>query len=751
MKYFSLRTRMALAISALFVMFVSLISFATLSYFEAEFRNTLEKDQFSLVSSVAANIEEKMKIAQNILVASAESTPSKAIKDPDAAQRFLDAQKGLHTLFDNGIFLISKKGKLIAESPRLSKRRGLDLTFREYYQQTVATKKPYISQPYLATHHPGEPALAITAPIFDKQGKLIAILQGSFLLLGKNIFADLLEVKNGQTGYLYLCDKNRMIILGPFKDRILKPGQARGANIMLDKAVDGFEGSGETVTSFGSKMFVTFKHVHPTGWILASNYPMAEAYAPFYQARSYFIVGVIAMTGLVLFLVWFLMKRFTNPLLAITRHVTTLPSNLENYQALDIDTNDELGALGKAFDSMATSLAIKEKHLQESELNFRALAENANDGMLIAEVDGTIVYVNNQIAELTGYQSPELLALNIKRLVAPEEFHVVDAIHAAVFTGAEAGVYETTLVRKNQVKILVEVSNALTTWAGKMADLLIVRDITERMQAAGALRESQARLDLALRSASMGVWHWDIIENKRHYDDQTCHLLGIDPATFAGTAEELFRAIHPDDRETLRAKMVQTIKLDTPYEMECRVVCPDGSIRYTKTRGKLLRNHDGLPLRISGIIWDISDRVHAGEALRESQARLDLALRSADMGVWSFDLVANKRHYDDQTCHLLGIDPATFAGTAEELFRAIHPDDREMMKVKMAQAIEHDAPYEPDYRAVWPDGSVHYIATRGRLVRDDQGRPLRINGVVFEITDWKEAQNRIYNLAFYDP
>ena len=603
----SLNTRMALAISAVFITFVSLVSFGTLSYFETEFRNTLAKEQFSLVSTIANDIEDKMKIAQNILIASAESTPSNAITDADAAQRFLDAQKGLRSLFDNGIFLISKEGKLIAESPYVPNRRGFDLAFRDYYQQTVATRKPHISQPYLATHHPGEPAIAMTVPVLNSRGDLVAILQGSFLLLGKNFIADLLKVKNGKTGYLYLSDKNRMIILSPFKDRILKPGQARGTNIMLDKATDGFEGSGETVTSFGGKMFVTFTHVRLTGWVLGSNYPMAEAYAPFYQARSYFIVGIIITTGLVLFLVWVLMKRFTNPLLVITRHVKTLPSNLGNYQALGIDTNDEIGALGRAFDSMATSLAIKENELQESELNFRALAENANDGMLIVEVDGTIVYVNQQIAELTGYDSSELLGSNMKRLIDPESFHMIDPIHTVVFTGAEAGICMITLVRKDQARVPVEASNALTTWSGKTADLLVIRDISERRRTEEALLESQTQLDLALKSARMGVWHWDIVANKRKFDDQTCHILGIDQASFDGSEEAFLRTVQPVDVAAVREALSQTIEQNVPYEPAYHVIWPDGTIHYVTARGSLVRDENGLPLRLNGIIFDITD------------------------------------------------------------------------------------------------------------------------------------------------
>ncbi len=164
-----------------------------------------------------------------------------------------------------------------------------------------------------------------------------------------------------------------------------------------------------------------------------------------------------------------------------------------------------------------------------------------------------------------------------------------------------------------------------------------------------------------------------------------------------------------------------------------------------------VNNDDGIVTHYVGSHIDITERRQAEAALSESQARLDLALRSAGMGVWSFDLVSNKRHFDDQTCHLLGIDPNTFTGSDEDFFQAVHPSDRESVKAMLVHAIEHDVLYELEYRVIWPNGSVHHMAARGRVVRNNEGRPLRINGVVFEITEWKEAQNKINNLAFYDP
>ncbi len=114
------------------------------------------------------------------------------------------------------------------------------------------------------------------------------------------------------------------------------------------------------------------------------------------------------------------------------------------------------------------------------------------------------------------------------------------------------------------------------------------------------------------------------------------------------------------------------------------------------------------------------------------------------MGAWHWNLVENRRAFDDQACHLLGIDPARFTGAADEFFGAVHPDDREMLKAALARTIEQDVPYETEYRAVWPDGSVHYIAARGRLVRHDaSNKPERINGIIWDITERKRAEETL--------
>ena len=140
---------------------------------------------------------------------------------------------------------------------------------------------------------------------------------------------------------------------------------------------------------------------------------------------------------------------------------------------------------------------------------------------------------------------------------------------------------------------------------------------------------------------------------------------------------------------------------------------------------------------------DITERKKAEKDLSESKERLDLALRSAGMGAWSLDIIENKRHFDKQVCHLLGIDSTTFTGTAEEFYKVVHPNDVEKIKTALKLTIKQGVSYEPEYRTVWSNGSVHHITARGELIRDDGGRPIRVLGIIWDVCKLKQAEEEL--------
>ena len=90
-------------------------------------------------------------------------------------------------------------------------------------------------------------------------------------------------------------------------------------------------------------------------------------------------------------------------------------------------------------------------------------------------------------------------------------------------------------------------------------------DITERKQAEEALAERKDWLELAMGAASIGAWHWDIVEDKRVFDNQVCRLLGIESATFTGSSEEFFRTVHPEDVAMLKDALALTVQDQAAY------------------------------------------------------------------------------------------------------------------------------------------------------------------------------------------
>ena len=104
-----------------------------------------------MVSILADEIDSKLLTAQQHIVSVAKVAPPDIMQNPEKAQAFLDSMPSLHIMFDNHVFLFTPSGKIFVESPYAPGRRGLDFSFREYISNTIKTKKPYISDPYISS------------------------------------------------------------------------------------------------------------------------------------------------------------------------------------------------------------------------------------------------------------------------------------------------------------------------------------------------------------------------------------------------------------------------------------------------------------------------------------------------------------------------------------------------------------------------------------------------------------------------
>jgi PAS domain S-box-containing protein len=142
-------------------------------------------------------------------------------------------------------------------------------------------------------------------------------------------------------------------------------------------------------------------------------------------------------------------------------------------------------------------------------------------------------------------------------------------------------------------------------------------------------------------------------------------------------------------------------------------------------------------------VWRTLERRQVEEALEESQAYFEIALQAAGMGVWRRDLAQNRFFFSDYALKLLGIDPEKFRGTVEEFLAAVHPEDRERLRAFMASVAELDQPFDQEYRVLWADGSVRFIRARGRVMRDEKGQPVRVMGVLWDVTELRRKETEV--------
>jgi PAS domain S-box-containing protein len=164
-------------------------------------------------------------------------------------------------------------------------------------------------------------------------------------------------------------------------------------------------------------------------------------------------------------------------------------------------TECELQRVNKGLEK---SVEARTQELKESEENFRALAENANDGILIAVGDGKHVFVNKRTAEITGYSISELLKTTIKDLAHPDEFERIKKKYRAIISGKSFNrQYETKIIRKNGKEMPIEVSSARSAWQGQPADIVIIRDLTERVKAEEVLKKGHNELEHLVKERTL--------------------------------------------------------------------------------------------------------------------------------------------------------------------------------------------------------------------------------------------------------
>lgn len=138
---------------------------------------------------------------------------------------------------------------------------------------------------------------------------------------------------------------------------------------------------------------------------------------------------------------------------------------------------------------------------------------------------------------------------------------------------------------------------------------------------------------------------------------------------------------------------------------------------------------------------------YSEKALIKNAASLANAQRIAKLGNWDWDIVNNSLYWSDETYRIFGLTPQEFEATFEAFLKYVNPDDREFVQISVDEALHEKKPYAIDHRIVLPNGDTRIVHEHGEVVRDENGRPLRMTGTVQDVTDHKEAEAELKKLS----
>lgn len=337
---------------------------------------------------------------------------------------------------------------------------------------------------------------------------------------------------------------------------------------------------------------------------------------------------------------------------------------------------------------------------------------------------------------LTSIFISRYLGGTLARRLTPAAIIIPIIVGYLGLVGKWAGLYEVEL----GIAILVEASIISFLTLIVVDAFLVNRVDIKRLQIEQALKLNEAQLQAILDHTSAMIYIHDL-EGKFLLVNKQFEKLFYQKAddVLGKRSHDIFS---PNLADTFIENAFRVIQTRMPIAVEEIIPDQDGDHIYISNKFPLFDEHGNL-YAVGSISTDITEIKNISDSLRENEERLNLALKSAEAGTWSWDILKDKFIWDDYTHHLFGLKPKTFPGYYEATLSLIHPDDRKKVAETVEQTLNEGTEFNSEFRIIRPNHTIRYLGFRGKVYRDDIDQPIRMTGVCWDITDQKQADEEL--------
>lgn len=414
------------------------------------------------------------------------------------------------------------------------------------------------------------------------------------------------------------------------------------------------------------------------------------------------------------------------------------------------------------------------EELIKSERGFRTLAENSPDWIARLDRQKRYMYINPAAVDSYGIPQESIIGkTNTELGLSPEKTKFLDEYFERVFvTGKRETIeylykspegkecyFDTQIVPEfanGEVTSILAISRNITCIKkaeAKLKEALSslenqVKERTAELEAAyQSLKESEKGLADAQKMAHLGNWSWDLITGEVYWSDELYRIFGRDPQKAGASYEELINYVHPDSLEHLENTIKGRLDGGNGTGIDYHIILDNGEERIVHSRAEVVRNKQNIPVRVNGIVQDVTEQRLASKKLQQSEERYRMAAEQTGQLVFDFRMDTQKIEWAGAIQEITGYDPEEFKSFDESFWiEHIHPEDRNRMVKSQRGFFRKLQSIREEFRLRKKGGNYIYLEMRGVWLRDEEGKASRAVGIIKDITERKQTEEFLANI-----
>lgn len=423
-----------------------------------------------------------------------------------------------------------------------------------------------------------------------------------------------------------------------------------------------------------------------------------------------------------------------------TKSGKTIPVSFTNIRLTD-ETSVGIGI-------DMSDIKASQAELKKSRELLRNIFESLESSLIIVNPQTrTIVDCNSATKDIFGYSEDELIGSSTKMLHVDEEsYRKFDKMGSNALE--KNGVFQTEFQMKKKDDTVFYSDHTVTLVYDEDGEvdkaISVIRDITERKENELELKRQRERLLRSQKIGKIGDWELNPKTNEISWSAAMYEIYERDPKLGPPTYEEIQNNYYGRSLIKHNEAVTQTIKKKKTFDIDLQLKTDKENKKFVRAIIIPKENEDGKVVKLVGIVQDITERKKLEQELKKEKQRFELVAQTTSDVIWDLDLADDTLWWSEGFEDHFGYDRNQMADDLSSWTDHIHPDDRKRATESLQQAISgEDKFWKEEYRFKLADGSTAHIIDRGIIIRDENGKAVRMVGTLNNITERKKAEQRL--------